>query len=457
MFGGDGSSVYQLKQQARCLAALEGDTDHNKFLVATLELRAPNELHVLDFNEDTNEVRCERVYAHPHEAWCLASCPAPEHSELVMSVYSTGSVLRTALWRMEGLAEAGGDEDGAAQPAGAPPAAGQLTELLQLGAPAPLGEVRGLLWNAVLPEQAATLQRSRLTLWQLSHGGAASSAAEGASAPPPGDDGATFGCGRWDPHHAHSLGVGVGGDVVTLDMRSLKVAHRVAGAHAQAVRSIDYNPNKPYALLSAGDDYHLRVWDLRKPASPLLAQKAHSHWCAARATRRNSVRKSAQFCAQFGALMLTRSRPSQGDGGGVQPLPRPAPPLGVDRRRRQAVARRIDLVGASGRVRTRRRSGGRRRRRRRRPRQGVRIGTRLGLLGRLTRAQPAAHLSPRSSLPLLLSPQVRRARAVSLWSRVVGGRRVGLRLALARRQVHDQPRAARREVQDPLVARQMWS
>ena len=120
MFGGDGSSVYQLKQQARCLAALEGDTDHNKFLVATLELRAPNELHVLDFNEDTNEVRCERVYAHPHEAWCLASCPAPEHSELAMSVYSTGSELRRRL-ADGGAGGGGGDEDGAAQPAGARP------------------------------------------------------------------------------------------------------------------------------------------------------------------------------------------------------------------------------------------------------------------------------------------------------------------------------------------------
>ena len=126
-------------------------------------------------------------------------------------------------------------------------------------------------------------------------------------------------------------------------------------------------------------------------------------WLHGRCATRRTLRKSAQFCAQFGALMLTRSRPSQGDGGGVQPLPRPAPPLGVDRRRRQAVARRIDLVGASGRVRARRRSGRRRRRRRRRPRQGVRIGTRLGLLGRLTRAQPAPQLSPRSSLPLLLS------------------------------------------------------
>ena len=83
-------------------------------------------------------------------------------------------------------------------------------------------------------------------------------------------------------------------------------------AHSYAARAVDYNPNKPYALLSAGDDYHLRVWDLRKPASPLLAQKAHSHWYA---TRRNSAqfgairRNSAQFgatrrnSAQFGAIL----------------------------------------------------------------------------------------------------------------------------------------------------------
>ena len=308
MFGGDGSSVYQLKQQARCLAALEGDTDHNKFLVATLELRAPNELHVLDFNEDTNEVRCERVYAHPHEAWCLASCPAPEHSELAMSVYSTGSELRTALWRMEGLGRRGATKRRAAGGRRRRRPAHQLRS--SRARAARRGRARTPAARA-----AATLQRSRLTLWQLSHGGAASSAAEGASAPPPGDDGATFGCGRWDPHHAHSLGVGVGGDVVTLDMRSLKVAHRVAGAHAQAVRSIDYNPNKPYALLSAGDDYHLRVWDLRKPASPLLAQKAHSHWCAARATRRNSAQFCAQFGAQFGAILRKDSdAPSTASG-----------------------------------------------------------------------------------------------------------------------------------------------
>ena len=94
MFEFDGSASYVLKRQARALTALEGDTDRNRFLVASLELRAANELQVLDFNEDTNEVVCMRAYTHPHETWHMASCPAPEHVELVTTVYSTGTEQR---------------------------------------------------------------------------------------------------------------------------------------------------------------------------------------------------------------------------------------------------------------------------------------------------------------------------------------------------------------------------
>ena len=94
MFEFDGSASYVLKRQARALTALEGDTDRNRFLVASLELRDANELQVLDFNEDTNEVVCMRAYTHPHETWHMASCPAPEHVELVTTVYSTGTEQR---------------------------------------------------------------------------------------------------------------------------------------------------------------------------------------------------------------------------------------------------------------------------------------------------------------------------------------------------------------------------
>ena len=44
MFDFAGRAVYSLKQQAaRTIVALEGDTDHNKFVVASLQLQGDNE------------------------------------------------------------------------------------------------------------------------------------------------------------------------------------------------------------------------------------------------------------------------------------------------------------------------------------------------------------------------------------------------------------------------------
>lgn len=282
MFEFNGTASYQLKQQARCITAVEGDTDHNKFVVCSLELREENELHVLEFNEDTNEVWCQRVYSHPNEVWECAACPAPEHAELFFTTHASGSQLKTTLWRLEGLDEpapsaAFGGEGGGAP--SAPPAV-PLTEVLELPLTCGLGESRGVLWNAVLPEMVALLHARSLQLYTLAHGVSTSSATDGPQAPPAAAD-ATFGCGRWDPHHAHSLGVSCERDLLIYDTRTMKRTHTVPDAHAQRVRSLDYNPNRPHVALSAGEDFSMRWWDLRKPASPLLVQRAHQHWATA--------------------------------------------------------------------------------------------------------------------------------------------------------------------------------
>ncbi|EOD35378.1 hypothetical protein EMIHUDRAFT_415073 [Emiliania huxleyi CCMP1516] len=157
------------------------------------------------------------------------------------------------------------------------PAPAPLAELLQLGGPCALGDSVDVLWNPVLPEQVASLHRGTVRLWSLSHAAAASSASESGAAPSPREEG-SFGCGRWDPHHAHALALACESDLLTLDTRSMKSAVAVADAHEQPVRGLDYNPNKPNTLLSSGDDYHVKVWDLRKPLTPVLSLLAHAHW-----------------------------------------------------------------------------------------------------------------------------------------------------------------------------------
>lgn len=69
------SSTYNLKRPARCIAALasteedaeveqeeqSGMASGSRFVVGTCSLREPNELHVLGFHEESNELLCHQV------------------------------------------------------------------------------------------------------------------------------------------------------------------------------------------------------------------------------------------------------------------------------------------------------------------------------------------------------------------------------------------------------------
>lgn len=63
------SSTYSLKRPARCIAALAaseepGEEQQNissRFVVGTCSLREGNELHVLGFHEESNELLCHQV------------------------------------------------------------------------------------------------------------------------------------------------------------------------------------------------------------------------------------------------------------------------------------------------------------------------------------------------------------------------------------------------------------
>ena len=44
------------------------------------------------------------------------------------------------------------------------------------------------------------------------------------------------------------------------------------------VRSVDFNPNKPCMLISAGNDQKVKFWDTRELSRPVRVLAGHSHW-----------------------------------------------------------------------------------------------------------------------------------------------------------------------------------
>jgi WD40 repeat protein len=86
--------------------------------------------------------------------------------------------------------------------------------------------------------------------------------------------------GAWDMHHSSKLAVAQAGSVLGFDLRDsgTAAALNIPGAHTGRIRDIDYNPNKPYCMMTCGDDCAVRFWDLRHTGASLCTLRGHSHW-----------------------------------------------------------------------------------------------------------------------------------------------------------------------------------
>ncbi|KAJ1973404.1 hypothetical protein H4R34_005088, partial [Dimargaris verticillata] len=55
-------------------------------------------------------------------------------------------------------------------------------------------------------------------------------------------------------------------------------AFRIPQAHEGDVLDIEYNPNRPHQLATAGEDCKVRIWDVRNLTRPFMTIADHSHW-----------------------------------------------------------------------------------------------------------------------------------------------------------------------------------
>lgn len=81
-----------------------------------------------------------------------------------------------------------------------------------------------------------------------------------------------------DPHHSQLYALTQGLDIAILDLRSRDTKSKVVRAHSDTILELDYNPNKPYSLVSGGKDCTIRLWDVRKADRCLKCVQEHTHW-----------------------------------------------------------------------------------------------------------------------------------------------------------------------------------
>ena len=266
------SAIYGLKCESRCVTSVDGQRERHHFLVGTCSAKEENELHVIEFDEDRNEVNSVSVFSHPDEVWQLASHPTLP--ALFTSVHYHGSADRATLWR---IPEAATDDSSTSASTAD---TGELSEVLTLPLPDTATSIRAVVFNPMEgggDAQLLSLDNEGMKLFTLSS--SSSSLSPPVSTYTLAMPDMYSAC--WDPHHPALLVASSGSSITGRDVRlapSAPPTHLLPHAHSDSILSLDYNPNKPYHIISGGRDRLLHIHDIRKPASPLVTLQQHTHW-----------------------------------------------------------------------------------------------------------------------------------------------------------------------------------
>jgi len=83
--------------------------------------------------------------------------------------------------------------------------------------------------------------------------------------------------GVWNPHQPE-IAVGKDGSISGWDIKSQSQTFNINEAHSVLVRALDFNPNRPNQIASAGDDCKVRFWDIRNTTESIKEISDHTHW-----------------------------------------------------------------------------------------------------------------------------------------------------------------------------------
>uniref|UniRef100_A0A7S4PHM5 EIPR1-like beta-propeller domain-containing protein n=1 Tax=Guillardia theta TaxID=55529 RepID=A0A7S4PHM5_GUITH len=272
---------YVLRHNARCVTSIRAETNADLFLVATVGVKGVRDLpgksqtgapshdvQLLEYNDDTAEVQCLRIYAHPGEVWSLSPCPRDK--SLFASLHTStksSHALEASVFKMSDIEEE---------------VVTTLTSPLEKFASLDdrPSSVTALQWGGT-ESLLLTCAGMELASWAALDSGLQVQSRAKINR----NDLGVTSTGKvstlsWDPFHSAGVACACGQSIVGLDLRSGKTTFSIKYAHDLNVRDIDYSPSRQHFLASAGDDGSIRSHDLRRAntkAGSLCIPSAHAH------------------------------------------------------------------------------------------------------------------------------------------------------------------------------------
>jgi WD40 repeat protein len=281
MFSGQQAEV-SLNVPIRTLQALRADKVESRFVAGTCGMDDTMYLHLLRFHSDLNQVRHEIILEHPSgPVRSIATSP----SDKSMLLTATESSCEATLWKIPGeLLESSSANDYSQGDEEDDYPAAETGVLEQRAVLSSEGNIVDMKWRGGDDDEPASSFGDVLTLdedgnlkqWDVAFGAGESTrhckvdtSKSSWNLPPH---------MSWDPHSVDTLAISVGTDVSLLDWRDPNAVETLC-CHRYGITALDYNPNKPHTLVTAGQEGLLKFWDLRSHKQPLLTVRGgHRHW-----------------------------------------------------------------------------------------------------------------------------------------------------------------------------------
>ena len=219
---------------------------------------------MIEFDEEDNEVKCKTILNHKDEIWDLKPCPFDK------SVLATCSGVARA-WRISGE-----DEEEEQKEEGKNTSGPELQEIVTFKSDK---ETKRILWEPIEEKRkdavCITFHEDGFQMWSLEYGSDPILTKRTSKS---NDKIPKMSAASWDPIHLKQICTSNGTSVYGWDLRSAEQTHHIQSAHRMGVRDIDFNVNKPWALVTGGDDGEVKFWDLRNSSKALKVLNAHRHW-----------------------------------------------------------------------------------------------------------------------------------------------------------------------------------